>query len=401
MKAKRFGFLPSAALAAGMACGAWAADIDIVGSGASKLRIDLSGISAGGNAGSEFKKALENDLKRSGWFVISAPGQGLISVNGSAAEGGGSVSAAISVQNREGRGFLSERYSGPEARRLAHKAADDIVKAVKGINGIASTRIVMIGSVGGRKDLYVCDADGGSFTRLTQDNAVCLSPSWHPGGQAVVYTSYFEGNPHVYKVDLARKTRGKISGFPGLNAGASYSPDGSKIALALSKDGNPEIYTLGADGRGLKRITMTRGASEASPVWSPDGNSIAYVSDRSGSPQVYVRGAAGGDDRRISNIGRENVAPDWSRDGKLVWSSKRGARYDIVVLDPKQGREIQVTSDGYDYEDPSWAPDGRHIVCSRTGGYHSEVYLLDTMGDPPIRLTAINGEWYSPAWSPK
>jgi TolB protein len=387
-------------LAAGLVGSAFASDIDILGS-VGKSKIDLSGISAAGEGGSEFRKALENDLKRSGWFLIAAPGQGQFSVKGTAADAGGSVSAAISVQNREGRVLLGERYSGAEARRTAHKAADDILKALKGINGIASTRIVMIGSRGGKKDLYVCDADGGNFTRLTEDNAVCLAPSWHPGGQAVVYTSYFQGNPHVYSVDLARKTRRKVSGFPGLNAGASYSLDGSRIALALSKDGNPEIYTIGPDGGGLRRLTVTRTASEASPVWAPDGRSIAYVSDRSGAPQVYVRGVAGGEDKRISNIGRENVSPDWSQDGKLVWSSKRGARYDLVVFDPKQGREIQLTSDGYDYEDPSWAPDGRHIVCSRTGGYHSEVYLLDTLGDPPIRLTTINGEWYSPAWSPK
>lgn len=379
------------------------ADIDVVKSGAGKSRLDLSGVRGSGKAGGVFKSTLENDLKLSGWFLISAPGKGVLLGNGTAADSGGRLSVSIRVSSRAGKTYLSDRYSSSsaEARRLAHEVADDIVEAVKGVKGIASTRIIMIGSRGGKKDLYVCDADGGNFIRITHDSAVCLSPSWSVDGGSVVYTSYFGGGPHVYLVDLARKSRRKVSGFPGLNAGASFSPDGSLLALALSKDGNPEIYTMMPGGKRLKRLTVTRQAAEASPVWSPDGRSIAYVSDRSGSPQIYVKGADGGRDRRVSNIGGENVAPDWSSDGKLVWASRRSGRYELVVLDPKKGREVQLTSDGFDYEDPSWAPDGRHIACSRTSGYHSEVYLLDTLGDRPIRLTTISGEWYSPSWSPK
>lgn len=218
---------------------------------------------------------------------------------------------------------------------------------------------------------------------------------------SVVYTSYYEGGPHAYLLNLARKSRRKVSGFPGINAGASFSPDGGRLAIALSKDGNPEIYTMVPGGAGLKRVTTTRHASEASPTWSPDGRSLAYVSDRSGSPQIYIMGAAGGGDRRVSTIGRENVSPDWGPDGRLVWSSRRGSNYEIVVMDPANGKEVQLTGDGFDYEDPSWARNGRHIVCSRTGGYHSDVYFLDTLGDRPIRLTSISGEWHSPAWSPK
>lgn len=379
------------------------ADIAVVKSGAGKTRIDLSALRGSGQGGSEFKRTLENDLKLSGWFLISAPGQGVLIGTGTAADSGGRLSVGIKVASRAGKTYHSDRYSGTSsnARKLAHEVADDIVEAVKGVKGIASTRIIMTGSRSGKRDLYVCDADGGNFIRITHDNALCLSPNWSPDGRSVVYTSYFAGSPHAYLVNLAGKSRRKVSGFPGLNAGASFSPDSSLLALALSKDGNPEIYTMSLGGKNLKRITATRGASEASPVWSPDGRSIAYVSDRSGGPQVYVKSANGGRDKRISNIGRENVAPDWSSDGKLVWASRRGGRYELVMLDVKKGRELQLTSDGFDYEDPSWAPDGRHITCSRTGGYHSEVYILDTLGDRPIRLTTITGEWYSPSWSPK
>ena len=62
--------------------------------------------------------------------------------------------------------------------------------------------------------------------------------------------------------------------------------------------------------------------------------------------------------------------------------------------------ETQLTG-GADYQEPSWAPDARHIVCARSVNYHSELYVLDTLGDPEVRLTTLQGDWYAPAWSPR
>jgi TolB protein len=301
---------------------------------------------------------------------------------------------------------MNETFQNSSARAvsLAHKVSDAIVWSVKQRKGIASTRIVMIGSRDGRKDLYMCDYDGRNLTKTTQDGAICLSPNWHPDGEKIVYTSHHEGGrPMVFMIDLASKARMKIAGYPGLNAGADVSPDGGSVALTLSKDGNPELYTVGLGGGRLTRLTVSQRATEASPTWSPDGKSIAYVCDKGGSPQIYIKSRNGGDDRRVSLIGGENVAPDWGPDNRLVWTTRRGGRYQLCVMDPARGREdiVPDTNDGFDYEDPSWAPDARHIVCARTGSFHSDVYVLDTMGDPPIRITTLKGDWYSPAWSPK
>ena len=57
---------------------------------------------------------------------------------------------------------------------------DAIVRAVAKVPGIAATRIALIGRVNGRKNLYVCDADGRNLVRITDQNAPCLSPNWSP-----------------------------------------------------------------------------------------------------------------------------------------------------------------------------------------------------------------------------
>jgi TolB protein len=203
----------------------------------------------------------------------------------------------------------------------------------------------------------------------------------------------------VYAVDLGSNRRQQIAAFPGLNVGADVSPDGRSIVLTLSKDGNPDLYVMTLRTRRLTRLTKTRHAAEASPCWSPDGRQIVFVSDRPGRPHLYVLSKNGGKEKRLTFRGRENVAPSWGPDGRIAYSSRREGKYHICVMDLKAGEDTQLTREYVDHEDPSWAPDARHIVYTRTEGYRSDLYVLDTMGDPPVRLTRLQGDWYSPAWS--
>lgn len=60
-------------------------------------------------------------------------------------------------------------------------------------------------------------------------------------------------------------------GQPGSDANPAWSPDGSKIAFSSNRDGNFEIYVMGADGTGVTRLT-NRAATDILPAWSPDGS---------------------------------------------------------------------------------------------------------------------------------
>ncbi|MBU1910540.1 MAG: Tol-Pal system beta propeller repeat protein TolB, partial [Verrucomicrobia bacterium] len=153
-------------------------------------------------------------------------------------------------------------------------------------------------------------------------------------------------------------------------------------------------------GGQLTRLTTSPQAAEASPCWSPDGNRIVYVSDQPGTPQLYTISRSGGRPQRLTSRGLENVAPDWGANGWIAFASKVGGRYQICIMNPDTQEIRQLTADGADYEDPSWAPDGRHIACARTAGYRSAIYLVDTMGDPPLPLLNTSGDWFSPSWAP-
>lgn len=384
-------------------CGGFAHGQAIVtGRGSGKHNLVMQNIRVSGEPGRLFYSTLARDLKRSGWFsIVTKEATASVEVKGSLQSRGEALRVSLEVVKGYGGGrFLSDRKTVEkgEVRAAAHELSDQIVARVLDKKGMASTRIVFVGDRGKGRDLYVCDADGLGVRQLTFDNAGCLAPIWSPDGRSVQYTSFHRNGPYLYQIDLKRRRRKLIAGLPGVNAGGAIAPDGKSMALILSHTGNPELYVKNLQTGKLVRLTKTPHGAEASPSWSPDGKQLVYVSDSGGSPQLYVISSRDRRPRRLTWRGGENVSPDWGPDGRIACASRRSGRYSIYVIDPRAKDELVVVNDGADYDEPSWAPDGRHLVATRTQSYRSQLYLLDTLGDAPIRLVTLSGEWDSPDW---
>lgn len=391
-----------AAMAVAAAAAASAQDIVVRKGLAEKSTIDWSGFAAPpSGAGALLVRVAKADLERSGWFRLVGAG-GEFRVAGEASESGGQTTAKC-VLTDVGRSavLLSRSYTAAAAqtRALAHRIADDIVKAATGREGFASSRLVLVGNRTGRKELYICDSDGENLLQITQDKSISLYPRWGAANERISYTAYLRGYPAAYAIHVSGGRRDLLAGFPGLNAGPALSPDGRSVALILSREGNPELYVQTPPGGPATRITRTPNAAESSPTWSRDGAQICFVSDVSGKPQLYVVSRAGGAPRRLTSRGVENVAPDWGPDGRIAYASRIGTRFQICVLDPATLASTVVGFDDADYEDPSWARNGRHIACARTSGHRSSIWLIDTVTGDRLPLVPGPGDWFSPDWS--
>lgn len=370
--------------------------------------LDLAGLKSGTDSASVgFRRTLESDLTRSGWFNLSGPGRAEFTVTGSVEPEGTRLAVRCEAYNTMTRErCLAKTYKDEqqEARSLAHRVADDLVFALTGQPGMAAAKIVVVGNRTGKKELYICDADGLGLRQLTRDHAISLAPRWSPDGRQIAYTSYYRTQfPEVFSIDLKSGNRRSLADFPGLNASAAFSPSGRELAVILSKDGNPDLFVMDINGDRLTRLTYTKRAAEASPSWSPDGKQIVYVSDSSGTPQLYIIGCEGGEPRRIAVGGAQNVDPDWGANGYIVYSSLSGGQFQLYVFNPATGEARQITRADAGYEDPSWAPDGRHVFCVRKQNYHSRVFIVDTLSSSCINLLqeSVKGDWFSPDCSGK
>lgn len=142
---------------------------------------------------------------------------------------------------------------------------------------------------------------------------------WSPDGTALVWGGTQSNGPSIlYVVDLL--TQNPVS-VPiaelQLNSNPRWSPDGSKIAVAVY-DG---IATLSPDGSSFELIVSSRGGRSVintlgSPVWSPDGRHLVY----SHFEWNQNNGTIFRDLFRVTSSGRNktNLTPDVEFDPRAI-----------------------------------------------------------------------------------
>ena len=224
------------------------------------------------------------------------------------------------LQQRLMTGF-SFQVQGRSLRGAAHQIADEVYEEILGIPGAFNTQIAFITIEGEGRDrthqLQLADADGfNAQTMLTSPRPI-MSPAWAPDGIRIAYVSFENRDSSaIYVQDRQQGSRSKLISKPGINGAPSWSPDGQRLAVTLSYEGNPEIYTLDVDSGQLSRITNS-GAIDTEARWIDD-DTLVFTSDRSGGPQLYEVSASGGRASRITFEGNYNSNPTVSADGKSV-----------------------------------------------------------------------------------
>ena len=193
--------------------------------------------------------------------------------------------------------------------------------------------------------------------------------------------------------------RNEIAAYEGINSAPAFSPDGGRLAMTLSKDGDPEIFVLHLSTNSLQRITHNR-AIDTEPNWSPDGSKLIFTSDRGGTPQIYEVDLQDGTPERLTFEGNYFARPRYSPDGTGITMvhAKNGA-YRIAYLDLDNGSLSILTNNRLD-ESPSFSPNGSMIIYATTGRYGSELAAVSSDGSVHQRLALQDGQVREPAWGP-
>ncbi len=288
--------------------------------------------------------------------------------------------------SRGASAVLNEVVSGSDARNALLRAADVAVEKTNnaGLKGFFAAKLAFIQDMGKAKEVCTSDLFLGGVVRQTQDGNLALFPRWAPDGNRLIYTSFYKsGFPDIYLIDLASRRRDLLVHFKGTNQAARFSPDGSRIAMVLSGEGNPEIYLSNAQGSNVTRRTPLSREVKSSPSFSPNGAEIIYASEP--GPQLYIIPVNGGSPRRVtpSGFATYTAEPDWSRadPNKIVFTARVGGAYRIAVLNlaTGQAKVVAMQNAPFDAKEPVWLADGRHVIYSamaRTGD--CRLCILDT-----------------------
>jgi Tol biopolymer transport system component len=215
-----------------------------------------------------------------------------------------------------------------------------------------------------------------------------------------VFTSDRDGDSEIY----TRAVKGspmKLTNNDAEDYGAVWSPDGKRLAFVSTRDGDREVFVMNADGRNVRQLTSNTTTEDGAPVndqapaWSPDGTRIAFASTRDGGePEIYVMSADGSNQVRLTTteVWVSDHTPAWSPDGQyIVFGSDRVSyeNYELFRMraDGTQVTRLTTTEEGVDDNAPEYSPDGTRIVFSSTrSGYQHDLFTMNADGTDVRRL---------------
>ena len=274
-------------------------------------------------AGEPFPLAEQiGSLLAMGFFSVSA--------NGVLAYRNGASSAGVTQLawfDRQGKslGVLGPPgvYSSPELSPDGSRAAVDQLDT-----GTAATQNVLL-----------MDVARGVPMKFTFDLGQDFGATWSPDGTRLAFTSIRGAEIGMYQKDSGGTGKEELLLKSDLNVVPnSWSPDGRYLLYSATspKTGN-DLWVLPASAGttpGGKPVSyLQEPYNERQGQFSPDGRWIAYSSDESGIYQVYVQSfPAGAGKFQVSTSGGSQ--PRWRRDGKEIFYI--GADGRLTAVDVKK-----------------------------------------------------------------
>jgi len=128
---------------------------------------------------------------------------------------------------------------------------------------------------------------------------------------------------------------------------------------------NTEIYKMRFDGTDVRRLTNEPG-EDVQPTWSFDGTRIAFTSMRDGDWEIYRMGAHGGTGVNVTKFpNAADMNPSWACYW-IAFQTNRDGNWEIYKTDPEGIQQIRLTDNPADDTAPAWSPDGRGSLTNRT-----------------------------------
>jgi len=188
---------------------------------------------------------------------------------------------------------------------------------------------------------------------------------------------------------------------------------GSATDPRFSTDGKRVIFTV-RDGLRILNIASgvvtvhspTRGDTNGS--WSPDDSMVTFSGARDRDPVAPVndreirRDALTGQSQPLTANGIVDHDPVFLDDRRIIWVQGEGDQRELKMINFRNGRVTDLTSDEFNDVDPAVSPDGSQIAFASTRGSGEEfdLFLMDLSTLAITPLTTVAGDEHDPAWSP-
>ena len=183
-------------------------------------------------------------------------------------------------------------------------------------------------------------------------------PAFSPDGKQVAFTATAEGASaqDIYVMNADGSNWRRITTHPDIDTTPTWSPSGTQIAFISDRTGRPQIYIMNVDGSGVRRLPIPDAEADH-PTWAPAPfNEIAYYARTGSGYDIKIHELATGQTRQITFSEGSNESPSYSPSGRhLAFTSSRGSGLYQVYTIGRDGNGLrQVTRSGNNHT-PDWS----------------------------------------------
>ncbi len=216
------------------------------------------------------------------------------------------------------------------------------------------------------------------------------------------------GLDHLVLVDRAGVGR-STSVDEGYYSAPRLSPDGKRIALARSPDGDPkttDIWTYSLDGGA--RTRLTHDSASTSPIWVANGARIAYTRARASGvgsiDWVAADGSGSSDTLLVQPMRRRKIASAITQDGRtLLYYRQATPRLSADIwtapVDGASPPKPLVSDTLSQNLEPSLSPDGKWFAYQSNESGRMQIYVRSFSGGGTRSVVSLDGGT-EPLWSP-
>jgi Tol biopolymer transport system component len=260
-------------------------------------------------------------------------------------------------------------------------------------------------------DIYLAPLAGGPVRRLTTWNRFVNGVAWTPDSRHLYYSLLQQGRFSLWRTAASgRQGNGERVAALGESAvmpSVALGPAGQlRVAYnTLIEDVSLRVIELNSTGPADPVGTATAIADategrDCAARFSPDGRHMAFSSFRSGEGLFWLVGRDGANLRPLIPVAaqeawtrgaQEGNIGSWSRDGSLVLDLVLEGNSDIYVTDSSGTQPRRLTFEPSLDAVPSWSPDSRWIYFASDRSGSSQLWKMPAQGGQTTQITFQGG----------
>lgn len=219
----------------------------------------------------------------------------------------------------------------------------------------------------GQPRILYASLEEGKGQRMTTAKGNQLTPTLSRQRDKLGFVCDVAGNPDLYiqPFDPESGRGGKMqlifSGKGATESTPTFHPNGREIAFTSDKDGAPRIYTLEIPQKGKPAgkpaLISKRAINGSSPAWSPDGKKIAFCSLTQGTRQIWVYDQSKAEEKQITFSPGHKENPSWAPNSlHIVYNTASPSESELYFVDLNRMKPVKISSGQGEKRFPNWEP---------------------------------------------